>query len=534
MKRAIIYARVSSKRQSDDGLPIDSQLDRCRAKAQAMGAEVLREFVDGGISGTTDKRPAFQDAINFCSLMNVDYMITWSSSRFARNVLDAGRYKLVLQTYRTRLVYASSDVDTTTDDGWLMDNFFALFDEHVSRRVSADTRRSMLKAAADGFFMGGRVPFGYAAVPDGQRRRLVPHPVEAETIKRIYQLSQQGNGVKVIAMVLNDSGQLLRGGRWAKNTVNYILTSEIYCGVSIFNRCTKRQPNPPEMWIRVNSHPAIISPETFAAVQDGLDGRRPERVGGTPRSLAVFAGLLRCGLCDSAVTLINGTARNKDRYHYYACCNRTRGKVLCAFKNVRVDKFDPWLVSELLDKVLTPETVENVVKEARAMGGQWARDRQLRRDALVRELRAAEAKRSNLYGVLELLGKDAPNLADIGPRLRELNDQIRSLETSLTKLEDEPTGPLDAPELDIQEITGMLRGLVEDCQDTKKLRTFFGSFIEKATVSGDSVAISYNEGRMLSLGGSTVRGGNKWLPVLGTLRTQTLVFQMSGTLKQAA
>lgn len=379
MKRAIIYARVSSKRQADDGLPIESQLDRCRAKAEALGAEVLKEFVDGGISGTTDKRPAFQEAINFCSLMNVDYFITWSSSRFARNLLDAGRYKLVLQTYRTRLTYASSDVDVTTDDGWLMDNFFALFDEHVSRRVSSDTRRSMLKAAGDGYFMGGRVPFGYAAIADGKRRRLVPHPVEAETVKRVFDMSLQGHGVKIIAMTMNDAGMLLRGRRWAKNTVNFMLSSEIYCGVSIFNRVSKRVPNPPDLWIRVNSHTPIIDVETFKRVQDAMQERRPERVGGIPRSLAVFAGLLRCGECDGALTLTNGTARNGTRHHYYGCCTHMRGKASCNFKNIRVDQFDPWLVSELLDKVLTPEAVQTVVREATALGGQWARDRQLRR-----------------------------------------------------------------------------------------------------------------------------------------------------------
>jgi site-specific DNA recombinase len=173
-------------------------------------------------------------------------------------------------------------------------------------------------------------------------------------------------------------------------------------------------------------------------------------------------------------------------------------------------------VSELLDKVLTPETVQNVVREATALGGQWARDRQLRRDALVRDLRAAEAKRGKLYSVLELLGTDAPNLADMGPRLRELNALVKNMEQSIIKLEDEPTGPLDAPELDIEEVTGMLRGLVEDCQDPKKLRTFFGSFIEKATVSDDSVAVFYNQGRMMSLGGAMVRSGNKWLLNLGS------------------
>lgn len=523
MKKAIIYARVSSKRQADDGLPIESQLDRCRAKAEALGATVAREFVDGGISGTTDRRPAFQDAIKFCSLMDVDYFITWSSSRFARNLLDAGRYKLVLQTYRTRLTYASSDVDVSTDDGWLMDNFFALFDEHVSRRVSSDTRRSMLKAAADGYFMGGRVPFGYAVVPDGKRRRLVPHPTEAETVKRMFNMSLQGNGVKVIAMVLNDSGTLLRGRRWAKTTVNFMLSNELYCGVSIFNRISRRVPNPPDLWVRVNSHPAVIEPALFEAVQQSMGARQPGRSGGTPRSQAVFSGLLHCGQCGGALMTMNGTGRNGTRHNYYACASHLRGKAACSFKNIRVDQFDSWLVSELLDKVLTPATVRKVMHEAIAMSGQWSQDRKLRREGLVRELRDAESRRGKLYNVLEMMGTDAPNLADVGPRLRVLNDQIRRLEQSIIKLEDEPTGPMDAPELDVEEVTGLLRGLVQDCSNAAKLRTFIGSFVEKATVSGDTVAIDYNEGRMMGIGGSMVRGEKKWLPVWGSMRTKTMV-----------
>ena len=338
------------------------------------------------------------------------------------------------------------------------------------------------------------------------------------TVKRIFAMSLEGNGVKIIAMALNEAGMLLRGRRWAKNTINFMLTSEIYCGVSIFNRISRRVPNPPDLWIRVNSHPAIIEPEMFARVQAGLGTRKPGsgREGGTPRSLAVFSGLLRCGECDGALMMMNGTGRNGVRRHYYACCTHLRGKAACNFKNVRIDEFDPWLVRELLDKVLTPETVRRVVREATALGGQWARDRQLRRDALVRELRETEAKRGKLYGVLELLGTDAPNLADMGPRLRELNDQIRRLEHSVIKLEEEPTGPLDAPELDVQEVTGMLRGLVENCEDPKKLRTFMGSFVEKITVAGEEVAVYYNEGRMMSIGGAMVSSERKWLLNLGS------------------
>jgi site-specific DNA recombinase len=374
----------------------------------------------------------------------------------------------------------------------------------------------MMKAARDGFFTGGRVPFGYVSIEDGNRHRLVIHPTEAETVKRMYQLSLQGDGVKVIAMTLNDSGTLMRGATWTKNTVNYMLRSEVYYGISIFNKTSQRIPNPEDLWIRVNSHPGIVDSDTFGRVQLALGSRLPERVGGIPRSDAVFAGLLRCGHCNGAVSLTNGTSRTGDRHHYYACSAHMRGKLKCTFKNIKVASFDAWLISELLDKVLTSEVVKDVVEQVTAMGGQWARDRELRRIAIVRALRATEGKRGKLYGVLELMGTDAPNLADLGPRLKQLNDEIKGLEQSLMKLEEEPVEPRHVPKIDIEEASGMLRGLVQDCEDPKKVRTFLASFIEKATVSGDNVAVFYNEGRMMSLGGSAVRSEGKWLLNLGS------------------
>lgn len=64
-KTAVIYARVSTARQADDGLPVESQIDQCRAKAAALSAAVLEVFRDDGISGRTSKRPAFQAALDF-------------------------------------------------------------------------------------------------------------------------------------------------------------------------------------------------------------------------------------------------------------------------------------------------------------------------------------------------------------------------------------------------------------------------------------------------------------------------------------
>jgi len=117
MKRAVIYARVSTDRQAEEGLSIDSQIQSCRARADALGATVMHVFRDEGISGATDARPGFRAAINRCSLGDVQYLICWSSSRFARDQHDAITYKRELAASRTKLVYAQGQIDLDTHDG---------------------------------------------------------------------------------------------------------------------------------------------------------------------------------------------------------------------------------------------------------------------------------------------------------------------------------------------------------------------------------------------------------------------------------
>ena len=96
-KAAIIYARVSTLAQAEEELPIESQLEVCRRKAAELDAVVLREFVDAGISGRTDQRRAFQDALAFCRMNRVDYFVVWNTARFARVVLGPGQRLLVWQ-----------------------------------------------------------------------------------------------------------------------------------------------------------------------------------------------------------------------------------------------------------------------------------------------------------------------------------------------------------------------------------------------------------------------------------------------------
>lgn len=521
MKRAVVYARVSTERQADEGLSVDSQIDACQRKAAELGAAVVGVYRDDGISGTTDARPGFRAAIHHCA-RGIDYLVCWSSSRFARDQHDAITYKRELAAGGTRLVYASQQLDLSTHEGWLADSFQQIIDENYSRQVSADTRRSMIKAASDGYFMGGREPFGYRAVPvpGTQRRRLEVDEAEAAVVRWMFAQSAEGAGAVAIARDLNRQGHTLRGRRWGKTTVLNLLKSEVYMGKVIYNRFDRktRRERPQSEWIRVDAHAPIVLPEAFQAAQRAMDDRVPTAGHVPANTLHLFAGLLSCEICQAGMKMTSGKGRNGTHYHYYACNSAVQGKG-CGFKPLPADRFDQWMLGVLLDRVLTTENMTSLVDQLEGAAERWVRDRAARRAALVVEMRTAESRRSKLFDVLETHGKDAPGVNEMGPRLRELNDTIQRLERALAAVEDEQPPAVGLVDVEPAEAAAVLRRMVEECQDPMTLRGFVASIVEGIVVGPNEVRADYRPDCLIHEAGAMVHSTRNWLPVVRLLRT---------------
>ena len=79
-KRVAIYARVSTTEQSTE-----SQLLDLRRYVSDRGWQTLREYVDEGISGTKDSRPALNQLMNDAKKRKFDVMLVWRFDRFARS-----------------------------------------------------------------------------------------------------------------------------------------------------------------------------------------------------------------------------------------------------------------------------------------------------------------------------------------------------------------------------------------------------------------------------------------------------------------
>lgn len=364
-KTAVIYARVSTKRQFDEELPLQSQLEHCRKKAAELGAEVLNEYTDDGVSGrSAELRHAFQSAIAFCEMAAVDYFVCWSSSRFARSVVDAGIYKLRLAKVGTELVYTSMSIDRKTDSGWLTETVLEAFNEFTSRQTASDTIRSMVKNARAGYWNGGVPPYGYRPAADldnPKRKRLQPVPSEASTVRQIFQRRADGWGARSIAIWLNDRGYNNRGRSWNKGTVGALLRNEAVIGHVVFGRKERggRRTTPRNEWIIVPSHEPIIDLAVFECVQRQMDELTNNQ--SSPKSEHVFTGLLRCGHCGSALQIETATGRSQT-YSYYGC-RRRRNYGDCGMRAVPSDRLDQFLVDHICSAILTPDNLAQVVTD---------------------------------------------------------------------------------------------------------------------------------------------------------------------------
>ncbi len=78
--RVALYARVSTTDQSTD-----SQLLDLRRYVRERGWDIFREYVDEGISGTKDSRPALNELMNDAKKRRFDVVLVWRFDRFARS-----------------------------------------------------------------------------------------------------------------------------------------------------------------------------------------------------------------------------------------------------------------------------------------------------------------------------------------------------------------------------------------------------------------------------------------------------------------
>jgi len=313
MQKAIIYCRVSSQRQVDEGHGSESQEKRCRDYAKSKGYEVVKVFHDKAISGALFERPAMKELISYLDnhIREACVIIFDDLARFARDVIVHFRLKTELEGRGATLECLNFNFDNSPA-GELVELMMA----GVAQFHRKDNKRQVMQK------MKARLESGYwcFCYPPGlinidnpiHGRILTAHEPKANIFKEAIENYRDGllNTLEDVQNFINR--EYRKEGiieEISMNGAQRILTNVLYAGWLEYK--------PWDIPLQKAKHEGFISKETYDAVQEKLRTRSKAPLRKDYNLDFPLRGFVLCNDCNRPYTGSWHKGRSQLYAHYF-------------------------------------------------------------------------------------------------------------------------------------------------------------------------------------------------------------------------
>ena len=150
MKRAAIYARVSTNNAQDP----EVQLAEIREFCMRREWTTVKEYVDKGISGAKERRPALDNLLADCRRRAVDCVVVYRYDRFARSLRQLVNALEEFRALGIDFVSLHEGVDTSTPNGRLVFGIFASIAEFERELIRDRVKSGLALAKSRGKCLG--------------------------------------------------------------------------------------------------------------------------------------------------------------------------------------------------------------------------------------------------------------------------------------------------------------------------------------------------------------------------------------------
>lgn len=416
--RAVLYARYSTAKQRVES--IDDQLRECRERASREGFNVVTTFSDAAISGGTTQRPGYQRMLAVARRSEFDVIVAEDSSRLWRNMAEQAPRLAELHDLGIHVV--AGGLDTRQKGSGMMSAVAGAMSAQYREDIGEKSRRGNKGNALARKPTGGRA-YGYRSLsrPDGSRY-IETVPEQADVVRRIFTAYAAGDSPKTIAAALNADGLASPGATWARkerrtdsrwmgNAISGdpekgigILCNARYVGRvrwartqwkrSALDSARRRVIHLDEAEVEYQDESLRIVPqELWERVQQRRLATHAERKGKGPgggHARHMLTGVLRCAECGGKYTIISKTS--------YGCATNVNGGDAACPNRKRVPraKIEGAVVTLMTEEVLTPKTLNDVMRTARQMHAAQRVNAGAEEKALAARRRELEAKVANL------------------------------------------------------------------------------------------------------------------------------------------
>lgn len=452
MKRAILYARVSTPRQAEL-YSLDYQIEQERSYVASVGLSVVAELRDDQ-SGRKIERDGLEEACQMLERNEADVLVTWKFDRLHRNYVNSVLLRDRIRRAGKEIHYAQTrQVSGKTARERLPEDLQFIMAEIDADTIAENTLNGKINKAKAGKWVGhNRPPYGYKVIGKGRDAYLVVEPAQAMVVRDIFtwyvvgepevgplstrQIAERltAQGVPTPTDTLNRPKK--RGfAEWSRATVHKIIRQQAYSGVIM----QYGYPCPV---------PQLVATDIFQAAQRKMDqGREISSRGAQFEYLFGRRIWCQCGYkmrstsTGRAHMRADGTIKDYT-YHVYRCPGRSRDNAKpCTMPYIPVDRLDARVWQWVKEEIANPLILERKLRDIQA-------EQQTDHEAVTDRLAALQRHKETIETELRTLGRlyatDMPRhiveglISEENHKLQLTLDEIaRVTEEAATPLTDE-------------------------------------------------------------------------------------------------
>ncbi|HEX7312446.1 MAG TPA: recombinase family protein [Pyrinomonadaceae bacterium] len=385
--QAVVYCRVSTDKQEENGTSLESQAAAGVKHAESLGytAHVVKEQHTGR---ELWERPKLSEVRAELRAGKYQALVIHSLDRLSRKNVHRAIIADECDRANVTLISVTEDIDDSPE-GQFMQAVRGYLAEAELEKIRERCVRGKRQHAMNGRVVrGGTDLYGYGY--DKARGVRTVNDVEAATVRQIFRWAAEGVSTRSIIIRLRQQGtpspsagkRNFKHARysttpaWGSGAVKRILNDPTYKGEAYAWRWQSAKgkkatvARPADEWIRLpdDAAPAIVTPELWKAAQERLAANRGDLTRNERRP-DLLRGHVFCGKCG-----LRMRGDNEHGRRVYRCPSRFRAEGDC--RGARIPSVEcenaTW---DLVKKILDDPTVLTTELERRKAEGSESRAR---------------------------------------------------------------------------------------------------------------------------------------------------------------
>ncbi len=351
--RVAAYVRVSTKLELQQN-SYESQIKYYESKINKNeNWTLVNIYADYGVSGrNSSSRNNFMKMIKDSMSGKIDYILTKSISRFARNTVDTLKYVRLLKERGIGIFFEEEGIYTLSGTTELLLTVLSSVAQQESENLSSHIKLGKEMKILEGITARSKRPFGYNFNPKTNKYTI--NKYEANIVIEIFTKYLETKNIADTIKYLKAKRykNYNRKTNWSNATVYQTLTNKRYIGImesrknitrKIGTRKITKNNGIENKYIIYDFNPKIIDEEVFYQTQELLESNKKIK-----QKLKINNYEARCGFCGSSLTVVKMNTpkeRLKCLYSAKGQCSESRLISILLIKQVLIECLTRYLKS---------------------------------------------------------------------------------------------------------------------------------------------------------------------------------------------